>query len=155
MTMVSAPPPYSPPRRGFGSGCLLGCLFALLLASLPFLLAGGFGAWLWTSGYRNDPALRLARELVRSDGLAQQVLGPNITVTGIDSNSFSWMPGASRHSYDLALEGARGEGHLAVTAHADAGGAKLDSAILTGPDGRRYDLLKHEILPGGRPDDSI
>ena len=155
MTTANAPPPYYPPRRGFGSGCLLGCLFALFLASLPFLLAGGFGAWLWTSGYSRDPALRLARELVRSDGLTQQVLGPNIAVTGIDSNSFSWMPGASRHSYDLALEGARGEGHLAVTAHADTSGPHLDSAILTGPDGRRYDLLKHQLLPGNGTDDSI
>jgi hypothetical protein len=33
----------------------------------------------------------------------------------------------------------------------------LDSAILTGPDGRRYDLLKHKLLPGVEPqiDNSI
>jgi hypothetical protein len=34
----------------------------------------------------------------------------------------------------------------------------MDSAILTGPDGRRYDLLKHQVLPSDdstRPDTSI
>ena len=127
----------------------------ILLASLPVILAGGFGAWFWTTGYKRDPAFRLVAELVKHDGLAQQVLGPNPAVTSVDSNNFSWMPGMSRHDYQVTLQGPRGEGHLAVTSHADAGGPKLDSAILIGPDGRRYDLLSHQTLPGGQPDGSI
>jgi hypothetical protein len=46
-----------------------------------------------------------------------------------------------------------------VTAHHSTfGPPSLDSAILTGPDGRRYDLLNHRPLQGGpivRPDNSI
>jgi hypothetical protein len=157
MTMApsSAPPPYYPPRRGCGSGCLWGCLFLILLVSLPALLAGGFGAWFWTAGYKRDPAFRLVAELVKHDGLTQQVLGPDPTVTSVDSNNFRWMPGMSRHDYQVTLQGPRGEGHLAVTSHADGSGPKLDSTILTGPDGRHYDLLRHRILQGAGSDGSI
>lgn len=140
--------------RGCGSGCLWGCLILIVLVSLPVVLAGGWGLWLWHS-YKNDPAVRLATELVTSDGLAQQVLGSNIVVRGVESDSFSWMPGMSRHSYDMTLEGSRAQGDLDITAHEDRTGAHLDSAILTGPDGRRYDLLKHQLLPGKGTDDSI
>ena len=157
--MTTEPPPtrtvYVYRNRGCGSGCLWGCLIVVLLASLPVILAGGWGAWMWTSGYRHDPALRLAAELVKSDGLAQQVLGTGITVKGVESDSFSWMPGMSRHSYDMQLQGSRAQGDLEITAHADTTGEHLDSAILTGPDGRRYDLLKHAILPGGEPGTDI
>jgi len=59
----------------------------------------------------------------------------------------------------VALEGPKGEGHLAVTSHESGfAGWKLDSAILTGPDGRRYDLIKHQELPAdstSKPDTSI
>jgi hypothetical protein len=77
----------------------------------------------------------------------------------VDGNVFSWMPGRTSDSYDVSLEGPKGEGHLAVTSHhSPFGPPKLDSAILTGPDGRRYDLLRHQQLPddgAARPDTSI
>ena len=60
--------------------------------------------------------------------------------------------------YDVTLAGPKGEGRLAVTTHRSGfENPKLDSAILTGPDGRRYDLLKHRQLPGvsTAPDTSI
>ena len=79
-------------------------------------------------------------------------------MTGVDGNVFSWMPGKTSHAYEVTLEGPKGEGHLAVTSHTGLTGMKLDSAILTGPDGRRYDLLKHQELPSDgitRPDTSI
>ena len=156
--MTTEPTPqtvYIYQRRGCGSGCMWGCLIVLVLLSLPVILGAGWGTWLWTSGYKRDPALRLAAELVKSDGLAQQVLGSGITVKGVESDGFLWMPGMSSHSYDMQLEGSRAQGDLEITAHADAAGPHLDSAILTGPDGRRYDLLKHQILPGDGTEQSI
>ena len=144
----STPQAYAQPQRR-SNGCLWGCLIVMLLASLPFILAGGYGAWFLWDGYRRDPVLRVAGELVRKDGMARQVLGNNITITGIESNIFSWMPGEASTAYDVGLEGSKGNGRLSVTAHSGAGAPVLDSAILTGPDGRRYDLLKHRILPGG------
>ncbi|HWA68481.1 MAG TPA: hypothetical protein VG821_01445 [Rhizomicrobium sp.] len=151
----SAPTPYYPPRRS--NGCLWGCLIVILILMLPVVVTGGYAAWFVTQGYRHNPVLRVVGELVRRDGMAQQVLGYGAAVTGVEGNYFSWMPGMSRNGYDVTLEGPKGQGHLAVTAHEGRAGPKLDSAILTGPDGRRYDLLKHQALPGGgdRPDTSI
>jgi hypothetical protein len=102
---------------------------------------------LW-DGYKRDPVLRLVGELVREDGMAQQVLGDGAVITGVDGNYFSWMPGRADNAYVVTLEGPKGEGQLAVSGHTALGGAKIDSAILTGPDGQRYDLLKRQRLPG-------
>jgi hypothetical protein len=147
----SAPPPYYPPKRG--RGCLWGCFGLLALLLLPI----AYGAWFLQDGYRSDPVLRVAGELVRRDGMARLVLGDGVIITGVEGNSFSWVPGLTSHDYDLTLEGAKGKGRLAVTSHAAATGPKIDSAILTGPDGLRYDLLKHMALPGepGKTDNSI
>lgn len=145
-------------RSGCGPGCLVGCLALLLICVTPVILAGGYTAWYLATGFKRDPVLRLAGELVREDGLARQVMGPGAVITGMEGNYFSFMPWSERSAFAVTLEGPRGEGHLAVTAHGGMGGPKLDSAILTGPDGRRYNLLKHEPLPGdpdATPDQSI
>jgi hypothetical protein len=155
--MTLAPvPQYPPPRR---NGCLTGCLIVLAIVTVPPLLAAGYGAWYFWQGWRHNPAYRLAAELVRHDGMAQQVLGTDPVITGVEGNIFSWMPGLAQDSYDVVLEGPKGEGHLAITEHHSTFHAPvLDSAILTGPDGRRYDLMKHQELPGNgnaTPDNSI
>jgi hypothetical protein len=143
----SAPPPYYPPQKR-GNSCLWGCLILLLILCLPTILAGGYGAWFLYDGYKRSPVLRLVGELVREDGMAEQVLGMGAVVTGVDGNVFSWVPGKTSDSYEVTLEGPKGEGRLAVTAlHSTFGPPKLDSAILTGPDGHRYDLLTHQQLP--------
>lgn len=143
MTIASTPPP---PRRS--NGCLLGCLILVLIVTVPPLLAAGYGAWYLWEGYRHNPAYRLAAELLRHDGMAQQILGADPVITGVEGNVFSWVPGLASDSYDVILEGPKGEGRLSITEHhAEFGPPKLDGAILTGPDGRRYDLLKHQELP--------
>ena len=148
------PPAYSQQRRS--NGCLWGCLILLLVFLLPPILLGGYGAWFLYDGYRRNPVLRMVGELVREDGLARQVLGPGAVVAGLEGNVFSLVPGRSTDSYQVLLEGPKGEGHLTVTAHHSAfRPPSLDSAILTGPDGRRYDLLHHRQLPGGPPDRTI
>lgn len=151
----SAPQPAYPPRRG--NGCLWGCLIVILILVLPVALFGGYGAWFVWNGYKRDPVLRVVGELVRKDGLAQQALGAGAVITGVEGSYFSWVPGSTSNSYDVTLSGPKGEGHLAVTGHSGASGPALDSAILTGPDGRRYDLLKDQALPGtgDTPDNSI
>ena len=155
MTMP-APTQYPPPKR---NGCLWGCLILLLILSLPPVLLGGYGAWFLYDGYKRNPVLRVVGELVRTDGMAQQVLGYGATVTEVEGNVFSWVPGRLGNDFEVMLEGPKGEGHLAVRSHHKAFGPPvLDSAILTGADGRRYDLLKHQRLPDDgivRPDTSI
>ncbi len=154
----SAPPPYYPQQKR-SNGCLWGCLILMLLLFIPPVLLGGYGAWFLADGYRRNPVLRVVGELVRNDGMAQLAMGPGAVVAGVEGNVFSWVPGMASDTYQVTLEGPKGEGHLAVTAHHSGfGSPQLDSAILTGPDGRRYDLLKHQQLPDdgrARPDTSI
>jgi hypothetical protein len=146
MTLAAPPPSYPPPRR---NGCLMGCLIVFLIVTVPPILGAGYGAWYLWQGWRHNPAYRLAADLVRNDGMAQQVLGEDPVITGVEGNVFSWMPGLARDSYAVVLEGPKGEGHLAITEHHSGFGSPvLDSAILIGPDGRRYDLMKHQELPG-------
>ncbi|HEX2759641.1 MAG TPA: hypothetical protein VHM27_03965, partial [Rhizomicrobium sp.] len=59
--------------------------------------------------------------------------------------------------YVLQLAGSKGLGSLDVSAHSEGAQSKIDGMILTGPDGRRYDLLRHTALPAGNPspDDTI
>jgi hypothetical protein len=153
----SAPPAQYHPRRNYG--CLWGCLIAILIVVVPPLFAASYGTWYLWQGYRRDPVLRLAGELVREDSMAEQMLGYGAVITGIEGNIFSWMPGLASDSYEVELQGPKGPGHLSVSAHhSGLGPPKLDSAILTGPDGERYDLLRHQVLhqPGqGAPDTSI
>ena len=145
MTLASPAPP--PPRRS--NGCLWGCLGLVLIMVLPFVLAGAYGAWFLYEGFRHDPVLRAASELVRDDGMAHLALGNDIQVTGVEGNAFSFTPGiGASNSYVVDLTGDKGEGRLAVTAHTVGAQVKLDTAILIGPDGRRYDLIAHAVLPG-------
>jgi hypothetical protein len=155
---ASLPPLYYPPQKR-GNGCLWGCLILMLILLLPPALLGGYGAWFLYDGYKRNPVLRLVREMVSKDGMAQQVMGHGAVVTGVAGNVFSWFPGMVGDTYQVTLEGPKGEGYVTVTSHRSSFGAPtLDSVILTGPDGRRYDLLKHRQLPDdgtARPDTSI
>ena len=137
----------------------MGCLIVLLIVAVPPILAAGYGAWYLWEGYRHNPAYRLASELARHDGMIQEVLGPDPVIAGVEGNVFSWMPGVASDTYDVILDGPKGEGRLAISEHhSEFGLPKLDGAILTGPDGRRYDILKHQELPADsdtKPDTSI
>jgi hypothetical protein len=138
---------YRPARRS--NGCLWGCLGVALVLVAPLLLAWGYGAWFFYTGFRESPLMRTAIEMARRDGLAQQALGSGISVTGVSSNMFAFVPGAgARNHYVLQLAGSKGLGSLEVTAHSEGPDSKIDSMILTGPDGRRYDLLRDTALPG-------
>jgi hypothetical protein len=147
MTMPRSEP--VPRRRS--NGCLYGCLTLIVILALPVVVAAGLSTWFFYHDVWRDPAVRLAREMIARDGLARQVLGTPITVTGVEGNAWSWMPGVGRTSvYILSLSGPRGNGTLEVHAHTGMGRPGLDGATLTAPGGARYDLLHHRVLPGGR-----
>lgn len=137
-------------------GCLWGCLGVLLLLFLPVLLAGGYGTWFLWQGFRHDPVLRTVAGLVRSDGLAHQLLGNDVHVAGVYGNAFSYMPGLGTHSdYQVRLEGSKGEGMLEVESETRRGQVDVTAMILTTSDGGRYDLLHNQILAPGRGGTSI
>jgi hypothetical protein len=83
--------PQNPPPRSHG--CLFGCLAVLAFLFLPIFLAGFYGAWFLWQGFHRDPVLRVVSELVRKDGMARQVLGDDIHITGMEGNVFSFVPG--------------------------------------------------------------
>jgi len=148
------------PRRRGGRGCLLGCLGVMVLVAAPILFAWGYSAWFLYAGFRDSPMMRTIVEMTERDGLAQQVLGPPIVVVGLQGNVFTYMPGrGTRDEYTLLLQGARAMGTLSVATGGGPGRAKIESMILTGPDGRRYDLLTDKPLPDNgttmSPDDTI
>jgi hypothetical protein len=137
-------------ERPRSHGCLFGCLGVLLIVMLPVIVSWGAGAWFLWQGFRTSPAIRTAIEMTQHDGLAQRVLGQPIVITGMEGNSFSFVAGiGARSSYVLRLEGPRGIGTLAVTSHMEAARAKIETLMLTGPDGQRYDLLHHAPVPTG------
>lgn len=135
-------------ERPRSNGCLWGCLGVLLIVALPLIVSWGYGAWFLYRGFRESPMMRTAIELTQKDGLAQRVMGRPITVIGVEGNAFSFVVGVgARSNYVLRLEGPRGVGTLAVTAHTEGAQAKMDALELTGPDGQHYDLLHHAPVP--------
>lgn len=135
-------------ERPRSNGCLWGCMGVLLIVALPLIVSWCYGTWFLYRGYRDSPMMRSAIELTQKDGLAQRVLGTPITVTGVEGNAFSFVVGVgARSNYVLRLEGPRGPGRLAVTAHTEGAQAKMDALELTGPDGQQYDLLHHAPVP--------
>ena len=151
MTMTqSALPPRS------NHGCLWGCLAVLAFAFLPVLLAAAYSGWFFYQGYRDDPVLHGVVELVRRDGMAEAALGENIHITGVEGSALSYMWGSGESgSYVVALAGSKGDGNLHVTARSDRGRLTVQSMILEGPRGSRYDLLHHIAQPGQSPTNSI
>jgi len=133
------------PRRS--NGCLWGCLAVLAFIFLPVILAGGYGAWFLYQGFRHDPVLIAVAELTRHDGLAHQILGDDIEVTGMAGNAFSFVPGIGSHSsYEVTVEGDKASGTLGVEADTPHGRVEIRSMILTTPNGGRYDLLHNVVL---------
>ena len=133
------------PRRS--NGCLWGCLAVLAFIFLPVLLAGGYGAWFLWQGFRQDPVLRVVSELARHDGLAHQVLGDDIHVTGVEGNAFFFVPGlGARSEYEVTLTGDKASGTLDVEASNSHGRVEVRSMILTLPNGGRYDLMRNIVL---------
>jgi|SRR5579871_1892788 len=147
MTIISQPAP----RRS--NGCLWGCLAVMAVILLPFVAAGGYGAWFLYQGFRNDPVLRTVTTVLRRDGLAHQVLGDDIHVTGIEGNAFSFVPGMGTHTdYEATLTGDKASGTLDVEADTSHGRVDIKSMILTMPNGGRYDLLRNLVLQQPRGD---
>jgi hypothetical protein len=147
--MTTLPEPR--PRRS--NGCLWGCLVIIAVIAVPSLLAGGYSAWFLYRGFRHDPVLRMVTVQLNRDGLAHQLLGDDIHVTGVEGNAFSFMPGRGSHAdYEVGLAGDKASGTLDVEADTSHGRVDIKSMILTMPRGGRYDLLRNLVLQQPRLD---
>ena len=135
----------SPPPRRTGRGLVLGCLGLTVLIIAAIAGLGLYASWTMNEGYRNDPHLKSALEMVRASPVAQSVLGAPIDVEGMQSEAFTTTSGVGRTvSYTVKLKGARAEGSVHVMLHSEGGDMKIVSVVLTGPDDERYTITSQQ-----------
>ncbi len=145
--MAQSLDPAAPPRRTHG--CLWGCL----ALALVLLVTGGgglyWGEWYVTQGVKADPSLQKAMNVVRSSGVARDLLGNNIQIESVDSEHFvSTLGKGKTATYTAMLKGTKGEATLHATLHSDGTGMKIVTIILTASDGSRYNITGDtETLP--------
>lgn len=139
--------PPSPQRQGSGRFAL-GCA-GLAIAGLAVVLAIAlYGGWFFAEGYKHDQGLNSALALVRSNSVAQSILGEDIAIEEMQSETFSATTGDGRTvSYIVRLKGRRAEGLLHVMLHSQGNDTKIVSIVLTGPDDERYNLTAPESTP--------
>jgi hypothetical protein len=90
---------------------------------------------------------------VRANPVAREILGSDIVVEGMESETFSALTGTGKTvTYSLRLKGDKGEGRLHVVLHSAGHEMKLVSLVLTGPDEQRYNLTGAGTSP---PSNSI
>jgi len=137
----TTPGPLPPPPRHSEHGCLWGCLIAAAIAITAIVGVFGYFGWYFYSGFQDNSTLHEVMSVVNADQTARAVLGDNIHITNLEGSSFSAdTRTGKRESYVAHLKGSTGEGTLNVTIETGAGLNHITSMILTGPDGRTYDL---------------
>jgi hypothetical protein len=100
-----------------------------------------YGSWFVYQGYKSDPALERAMTQVRANPVAREILGSDIVVESMESETFSAITGTGKTvTYSLRLKGDKGEGRLHVVLHSAGHEMKIVSLVLTGPDEQRYNL---------------
>ena len=122
-----------PPRRH--SGCLMGCLGAVLFVVLAAGGIIGVTAWTLYHDIHGDARLTAILDTVRGDERATAVIGGTFRVMEIERRSFPTKPGQAL-AYHLVLVGANGESTLDVRLEPSREGLKIVTIVLTGPDGQ-------------------
>ena len=120
---------------------------------LVIAAAGGaalYGYWKVHEGFRSDPALQHAMAQVRSNRIAQDVLGSSIVIESMESETFSAATGKGKTvTYALHVKGDKAEGELHILLHSSGREMKIVSMVLTGPGDERYNLTGAEALRSG------
>lgn len=145
-------PPSPPPERK-NRGCLWGCLAALAIVILPAIGLTGYGSWLVYHSITSDAGTRAVVNALQKNGVAEAVLGQDIRLVGIGGHAFATLSGWHEQGvYVLYLEGSKGKGIATVTAGVSFAHVHITSAILVGPHGVHYDLLRKTLT---EPENSI
>jgi hypothetical protein len=121
------------PRRH--SGCLMGCLGAVLFVILAVGGLVGVAAWTLYHDIHGDGRLTAILDTVRGDERATAVIGGGFTVMEIERHSFPMKAGQAL-AYHLILVGPNGESALDARLEPSREGLKIVAIILTGPDGQ-------------------
>lgn len=128
-------------RSRWGSGFAWGCLTPLLVLGL--LIAGGivYSGYFMTLGFRGDDSFKTVLTAVQSHPLAKDILGDKIAAQGSPSYNITYSTGGMRARYAFAVRGTHADGAVEAEVTRSNGKATITALVLTGPDGRRYDLL--------------
>ena len=137
----ATPGPLPPQPRRSQHGCLFGCLFAALIAITAIVGAFSYFGWYFYSGFKENPTLAMVMTVVNGDERARSVLGDNIRITALHSSSIIEDTNTGTHeAYIASVKGSKAEGSLSVSVDSTGKMKRITSLILTGPDGRSYDL---------------
>jgi len=127
------------PRRR--SGCLRGCLIVVVLLLLAVGGTIGYVAWNMYGVIHSDARLQAILQTVRGDGRAQAVLGSHYAMMEVEHQTFPAKTGNRlAEAYELVLIGGTGKSFLDVRLEPGAGGMKLVSMVLTGPEGQQVTI---------------
>lgn len=138
--------PLPPPKRG--NGCLWGCLGLVVIIVLPIMGIAGYGSWLVYHSVTSDAGLRTVVKNLAGQGITKQVLGDQVHLVSVDGGALSGTAFSGEHAlYILHLRGSKGDGTATVIADLSFAGIHVTSMILTGPDGTRYDIFRHTLIP--------
>ena len=145
----TTPGPLPPQPRRSEHGCLWGCLIGAAIAIAAIVGMFSYFGWYFYSGYKESPTLHAVMSVVKADQTARAVLGEHIEITNLEGSSISEDLRSGRHeSYIAHLRGSKGEGTLSVTVQVESEMNRITAMVLTGPDGRTYDLTSSRTSPG-------
>jgi hypothetical protein len=120
-------------------------LLALAIAVAAVVGAVSYFGWFFSSGFKDNATLHMVMQVVNGDATARAVLGERIEITALHSSSMIEDTTTGRHeAYVASVSGSRGEGSIAVSVDTQGAMKRITSLILTGPDGRTYDLTSPE-----------
>ena len=143
------PGPLPPQPRRSEHGCLWGCLIAAAIAIAAIVGMFSYFGWYFYSGYKESPTLHAVMGVVKADQTVRAVLGEHIEITNLEGSSISEdLRSGRRESYIAHLRGSKGEGTLSVTVHIESEMSRITAMVLTGSDGRSYDLTSSRASPG-------
>ena len=130
----------SPPRPR--RGCLWGCLGGLIAAVVIFVAVFGYGAWHFYSIFGNDARIQTVMETVRKSDEAASVLGRNIKVLEVETQTFDYATGrGGTATLLLKVAGSNGEGEVKADLDITGKAAKIKSLVLTDSEGRPHYLI--------------
>jgi len=146
--LTDTPGPLPPPPPRSGHGCLWGCGIAAFIVVAALVGTFSYLGWYLYSGFKNDTTLKTVMTTVNADQTARAALGDNIVVTSVSSTSInSSTETGTTASYIAHVKGSRAEGTLEATVVTQHKVRRITILVLTGPDGRRYNLTGPPHVP--------
>jgi hypothetical protein len=124
-----------------------------VIAIVAVVVAVDYGAWYFGNFLKNDAAAEMVIAALKSDRTARSVLGDDIQFVSVTSAStVETLATGKTTSFIARVKGSTAEGAVSATVVSHDHVNKITVLILTGPDGRTYDLLH---APQAPPENSI